>query len=100
MSLETIVETVAQAIREQATRLPEMGREDGNKFYALSLAHAAIAATLAAIREPTPRMLRMLQLHIDHGSYAVNAWKDTIDIAAEDAERPEGAVHDGKGKTG
>lgn len=95
-----IIERVAQAIREQAIRLPEMSREDGNKFYALSLARAAFEATLEAIREPTPRMLRILQLHIDHGSYAINAWKDTIDIAAEDMECPVEAsgVRDVKGK--
>lgn len=40
-------------------------------------------AVIASMREPTPRMLRMLQLHIDHGSYAINAWKDTVDVASE-----------------
>ena len=53
-------------------------------------AEALARAAIAVMREPTPRMLRMLQVHIDHGSYAINAWKDTIDVAAED--EPETSI--------
>ena len=58
----------------------------GHDYLTIAEAESYAKIAIFAMREPTPRMLRMLQLHIDHGSHAINAWQDTIAIACDDAE--------------
>jgi hypothetical protein len=50
----------------------------------ITFAEHIARATISAMREPTPRMLRMLQAHIDQRGCAINAWQDVIEIALDD----------------